>query len=353
MRQVWPENVGNARHEILPACLQWGVTERREGVRFVEAVVTQTPPDKDTMKFVKALVETHGELISVQLARRGIGKSPGACIRIRDEFREVHRLLRKSACRYDVSGERRESRPAGRIDTCRNWIHDGDWVTCRITNPSENATLHRRGRYWIIEDQTLALPHSFVARKKESFVASIVKSWNQDGPSERSAELVALEDFTLTGEEVTRVEFVVAQEFKEAAMNCVRTRLRRTVQQSAGMAEFRRVSALLYLEFLKGVNRCLDERAALVVIGNIDPIHQEGGLPATHPADRRARAEVGADAQEVTSTRQQRRAGSEPGQLVVAAPVERQVDDLRVRHHVPERAGFRVEQWRGRSHLDR
>src|SRR5262245_11216122 len=263
MRQVLPENVGNARHDVLPACLQWGVAERREGVWLVEAIVVKTPPDKDAMKFANALVEPHCKLVRVQLARRGVGKVPGGCIRIRDEFREVQRLLRKSACRYDVSGERRESRPAGRIDTCRNWIHDGDWVTCRITNPSENATLHRRGRYWINERQAPALPHFFVSRKKESFCAFIVKAWNQDGPSERSPELVALEDFTLTGEEVARVEFVVAQEFKEAAMNCVRTRLRRTVQQSAGMAEFRRVSALLYLEFLKGVNRCLDERAAL------------------------------------------------------------------------------------------
>src|SRR5262245_11848692 len=106
-------------------------------------------------------------------------------------------------------------------------------------------------------------------------------------------------------------------------MKRVRSGLRRGIQQAAGVAEFRRVGALLNLEFLKRVNRSVDESAALMVIGDIDAVHEEGSLAAAHPADRRARTEVGADAQEVASARQQRRAGSEPGQLVVAAPVER------------------------------
>ena len=116
-----------------------------------------------------------------------------------------------------------------------------------------------------------------------------------------------------------------------------------------GLAELGRVGALLHLELLQRVDRGLNQRSALVVIGHVDAIEHEGRLAAAHAADGGAGDVVGANAQQVAAARQQHRAGREPRQLVEAAAVERQVHDLRVGHDVPERAGLGVEERRGRG----
>src|SRR5262249_58658941 len=95
MRQVWREDVRQARHEILPARLQGGVAESREGLRFVEAVVMKTPADEEAMIFGKTLVQTRRKLVSVQPPRRGEGEGSRCGIRIGDEFREEQRLRRE------------------------------------------------------------------------------------------------------------------------------------------------------------------------------------------------------------------------------------------------------------------
>src|SRR5262249_56974724 len=136
----------------------------------------------------------------------------------------------------------------------------------------------------------LALAHRLEACEEEGLVAPVVKFRQQDRTPKRAAELIAFEDFALAGEEVARVEFVVAQEFKQSAVKVVRAGLRRAVQQPARMAEFSGVGALLHFEFLQGVYRGLNKRAALMMISHVHAVHQEGGLTATHAADGRAGA---------------------------------------------------------------
>src|SRR5262245_66093817 len=147
------------------------------------------------MIFGETLVELRRELIRVQPARRGVGKGSGGGIRIGDEFGEELRLRREPRRRDDIV------RKLGARD--------------RVIYPSrchraEVAALHRRGRHYAVEDQSLALPHPFDAPEKEGLVSPVIKFWNGDRPAERAAELVALEDFALPGEEVARVGFVVA-----------------------------------------------------------------------------------------------------------------------------------------------
>src|SRR4030095_11864792 len=107
MRQVLREDVCQARHDVLPARLQRGVAESREGVRFVEAVVMKTPADEEAMIFAKTLVETRRKLVRVQPARRGKGKGSGGGIRSGDELGEEQRLRREPGGRDDIVRELR------------------------------------------------------------------------------------------------------------------------------------------------------------------------------------------------------------------------------------------------------
>ena len=148
-------------------------------------------------------------------------------------------------------------------------------------------------------------------------------------------------------EEVAGVEGVVAHEVEQRAVELVGARLGGRVQRAAGLRELGGVGALLDLEFLQRVDRRLDQRSALVVVGDVGAVQHERGLVAADAADGGARDVVGADAQQVAAAGQQHRAGREAGQLVEAAAVQRQVDDLRVGDDVAERAGLAVEQRRG------
>src|SRR5262249_8587173 len=176
-----------------------------------------------------------GKWVRVQLARRGVGKGSGGSIRIGDEFSEEQRLRRE---------------PGGRDDIVRELSARERVVDSSRSHRAKVAALQRRGRHAAVEDQPLPFPHPLVAREEERLVAPVVELRNRDGPSERAAELFALEDFALSGEEVARVEFVVAQELKKPAMKRVRSGFRRAVQQAARVAEFGGVGALLHLEFL-------------------------------------------------------------------------------------------------------
>ncbi len=158
--------------------------------------------------------------------------------------------------------------------------------------------------------------------------------------------MLPLQHFGLTREEVARIEGVVAQEVEEDAMQPVRPGLGRGVQRTAGLAELGRVRALLHLEFLEGVDRRLDERPALVMVGDVDAIEHEGGLAAAHAADGGTRNVVRANAQQVATARQQYRAGREARELVEATAVQREVHDLGVRHDVAQGAGLGVEERR-------
>src|SRR5262245_33204823 len=187
MNQVLPEIIRHACYNILPARLERRVPERRECVRFVEAVVMKTPADENPGVLCKALVEPQGNLICIQLPRRSEGKSPGGGIRIWNVFGKEQRLRRKTCRRDDIVRELN--------------------ARLRIVDPSgsyraEIAALHRRRRYDAVEYQSLALPHPFVAGKEKRLVPPIVKLRNRDRSAKGAAELIALEDFALPGEEV-------------------------------------------------------------------------------------------------------------------------------------------------------
>src|SRR5262245_62538348 len=105
MNQVLPEIIRHACHDILPARLERRISERRKCVRFVEAVVMKTPADKNPGVLCKALVESEGNLIRIQLPRRSEGKSPGGGIRIWNVFGKEQRLRRKPGRRDDIVRE--------------------------------------------------------------------------------------------------------------------------------------------------------------------------------------------------------------------------------------------------------
>ena len=124
-----------------------------------------------------------------------------------------------------------------------------------------------------------------------------------------AAELLPLQLLGLAGEEVARVEGVVADEVEHGAVELVGAGLGGGVERAAGLRELGGVGALLHLEFLQGVDRGLDQRSALMVIGDVGAVQHEGRLAAAHAADGGAGDVVGADAEQVAAAGQQHGAG--------------------------------------------
>jgi hypothetical protein len=171
------------------------------------------------------------------------------------------------------------------------------------------------------------------------------------GPPSVPAELMPVELLLGLHEEVGGVEGVVAQELEEPAVELAAAGLGGGVEHAPRLAELGGVGALLDLELLQGVDRGLDVRPALVVVGHVHAVDLEGELAAAHAADRGAGDEVGADADQVAAAGEAGRARSEAGQLVEAAPVEGQVRDLGVRDVLAERSRLGVEEGRGGGDL--
>src|SRR6185503_17274433 len=132
-----------------------------------------------------------------------------------------------------------------------------------------------------------------------------------DGPTQRASELVPVELLLRLHEEVAGVEGVVAQELEQAAVELAAAGLGGRVEHAARLAELGGVGALLDLELLQGVDRGLDVRPALMVVGHVHAVDLEGELAAPHAADRGAGDEVGADADQVAAAGEAGRARSE------------------------------------------
>ena len=124
------------------------------------------------------------------------------------------------------------------------------------------------------------------------------------------------------------------------------------VQDTTGVTDFGRIFRLLHLELLKRVDRRLNHRAALVVIGHIHAVKQERGLASAHAANRLARPVIRPDAEQVAAAGQQRRARSEPREFIKAAAVQRQIHNLVIADDMAESSRFRIEQRRCRRYLD-
>ena len=169
----------------------------------------------------------------------------------------------------------------------------------------------------------------------------------RERPADSAAELIALQHVALQGEEVARVQFVVAQEFEQHAVKVVAAGLGGPIHHAAGIPKLGAVFALLDLKFLQRVDGCLNQRAALMMIGGIDAIEIEGRLGAANAADRSARFVVGADAEQIPGARQQRGAGRQSRKFVETASVQGKIDDLLIGDFLAERAGLCI-QHRGR-----
>ena len=166
----------------------------------------------------------------------------------------------------------------------------------------------------------------------------------QNRTAQRGAELIPLEVLLLRGEEVLRVECVVPQELECAAAEGVRSRLRDGVERAAGAMALGGIGVLLDAEFLQRIDRRLDPGAALMLLGDVDAVEQEARLLPADAADDVAVHDFRPHRLHVARRRQERRARCQLRELVKAAAVERQVDDLFVGDDVAERRRFGVQQ---------
>jgi hypothetical protein len=205
--------------------------------------------------------------------------------------------------------------------------------------PSEVAPALGRVGHDHVDNVPLIAPLPLVAGEEE-------RSGLHNRPAQRRAELIALEVLLLRGEEVLRVERVVAQEFERAAVEGVGPRLGDGVERAASAMELGGVGVLLDAELLQRVDRRLNPGAALVLFGDVHAVEQEARLLPADAAYDVAVHDFRPHGLHVSRRRQQRGARRELGQLVKAAAVQRQVDDLLVGDDVAQRRRFRVQQRR-------
>src|SRR5215472_2628726 len=181
------------------------------------------------------LVYPRGHLILIQKSRRceygaisgvGIGQVLGKELRLR----------RNPVGRNDVAGERRSG---SRIV---------DDVQAR---GAEIARFLRGRRHDVVEDGSGSLAHGFIIQEKEGTVFAAVKLRHRQGAADGAAELVPLEDVARQGEEVARIQFVVAQEFEKNAVHLVCAAFGSAIQHAARVPILRAVFALLDLKLLR------------------------------------------------------------------------------------------------------
>src|ERR1700736_3119115 len=99
------------------------------------------------------------------------------------------------------------------------------------------------------------------------------------------SELVALQYCSRGREIVTRIQFIVANEFKNSTVVSVRARLRRCIEERPTAIELCRIRALLHAELLQCVDRSLDKRASLMLFANIDTVQQKRDRASSNTAD--------------------------------------------------------------------
>ena len=119
----------------------------------------------------------------------------------------------------------------------------------------EIAPPHGHGRHGCEGARTLSLPIALPTEHEERAVAAIVNLRDKDRAAHHAAKLVLPVFRYRRGEKIPGIEFVVAQELKQRAVDPVATRLDHHVHHTARKAsEFRGISAGLYLEFLDRID---------------------------------------------------------------------------------------------------
>ena len=200
-----------------PRVLQGGVAERGVGVGIGLALIVEAVAAEDARAVAERLIDADGHLVAVQLAHRRPRERAGRRVRIGHQLGEGERLRRQPVGRNDVAGER----------LARERIVDD------AARRAVVAGAHGRGRHRVVEDQALLLAHALVAGEEERALA-------HDRAAERGAELLPLQLLGLAGEEVARVEGVVAHEVEQRAVELVGAGLGGGVERAAGLARTRR-----------------------------------------------------------------------------------------------------------------
>ena len=190
-------------------------------------------------------------------------------------------------------------------------------------------------------------PLAFVGRQKERLVLA-------DRAGEYAAELVPPQDVLgkwLGAEVAAGVEFVIAQEFPQAAMEPVGARAQLQIGIGAGIAAvLRRVVATLHLELLERIEHREQRNVVAPVVYQGDAIDVE-----LHPAVARA---VGDDAGTIRRGSVQRRlvnshSRRQHGQLHETPAVQGKIDDALRGHHFSQSRILGLQQRRGGRDLHR
>ena len=271
------------------------------------------------------LIGPQRHLVRIECRDRIRGKRPLGGVGQRDVLHEELRLRRNAALRDGVVRERR----ARIADGCQRIVD---------RRPAAEITgALFRSRHDHVDDVTLIAALTLVAGEEE-------RPAFQNRTTQRAAELIALEVLLLRSEEVLRVERVVSQELEGAPVEGVRAGFGDGVERAASAVDLRRIGVLLDAELLQRVDRRLDPRAALMLFGDVDAVEQEACLLPADAADDVAVDDFRPHGLHVAGRRQQRRTRRQLRELVKAAAVQRQVDDLFISDDVAQRRRFGVQQ---------
>ena len=162
-----------------------------------------------------------------------------------------------------------------------------------------------------------------VARKNKQLVLF-------DGSSDQASELVAPQRILRGGEEIARVEVSVADEFEQAAMELVGSRLGHDIDDRAGMQPVARGNAVgLHAEFLQGVGegkRQVHIGMRIVVIAAVEQIVIPVDLASGYGDADSSRVIVRRD-DAARRVRRHHRSAGEQDQIGRLPSIEREVHD--------------------------
>src|SRR5450631_35692 len=175
---------------------------------------------------------------------------------------------------------------------------------------------------------------------------------NRQWPANIPAKLVALQNRPRRRKVIARIEFVVADKLKDAAVKPVRARLGRCVEECSTAVVLGRVRTLLHAELLQGVDRSLNKCSTLVLLAHVHAIEQEGDRAAPDAADCVSIHDFGPNRQRIAGGGQQSRARRKLRQTEKTATVQGQVRQLLIRNHRSNRRGVGAQERRLGGHLN-
>ena len=179
-----------------------------------------------------------------------------------------------------------------------------------------------------MEGQTLDLAQRLEVAEEEGPVLA-------NGAADRKPKLVAAVFRPARGVSISRIQFVVAQEFVHRSVNLVRSRLDEEINRGTGrLAEGRVVDVGLHLEFLDRVRRRRDGKAAKGQVAGVHAVNQRVVAGGARTVGGVARlAEGRAERLRSKSAVVGGRAGDEDSERTEPAQVQRQLHNLALPDH--------------------